>query len=86
VSGDVSVVSVSEVLGEEVYTVVTKHDGLIVVNGIVASPFAVNHHVANAVYNVQRVLYGVLPSWLLSSALLLNVMERFGEVAMKVTV
>ena len=45
-----------------VYTIVTdKADDLVVVNGIVASPFAVNHAVANAVYNVHRVLYGVAP-------------------------
>jgi hypothetical protein len=85
VSGDVSVMSVSLVSGEGVYTVVTKHDGLIVVNGIVASPFAVNHNVANAVYNVHRMLHIVLPSWMLSSALLLNVIQRFGDVAVKVT-
>ena len=47
---------------EGVYTIVTdKADDLVIVNGIVASPFAVNHAVANAVYNVHRVLYSVAP-------------------------
>jgi len=47
---------------EGVYTIVTdKSDDLVVINGIVASPFAVNHAVANAVYNVHRMLYSVAP-------------------------
>jgi len=58
-----AVVSNSAVSNTEgVYTIVTdKSDDLVVVNGIVASPFAVNHAVANAVYNVHRVLYSVAP-------------------------
>jgi hypothetical protein len=42
------IASVTTIIAEGIYTVVTKHDGLLIVNGIVASSssFAVNHLVA----------------------------------------
>jgi hypothetical protein len=53
VDGPVAVKSVKTVHGHGVYSVVTEEE-FIVVNGFVASPFAVNHAVANAYYNVIR--------------------------------
>jgi hypothetical protein len=53
VDGAVTVESVRTVQGRGVYTVVTEEE-FVVVNGFVASPFAVNHAVANAYYNVIR--------------------------------
>jgi hypothetical protein len=53
VDGSVTVESVRAVQGRGVYTVVTEEE-FVVVNGFVASPFAVNHAVANAYYNVIR--------------------------------
>jgi hypothetical protein len=56
------VVSVSTVPGIGVYTLVTKDADLemIVVNGFIASPFAVNHVIANAYYNVVRALHTMM--------------------------
>jgi len=60
------IISVSDVPGEGVYTIVTlSHDKLLVVNGILASPFAYNHIVANAFYSIHRAVYAFAPSWLL---------------------
>jgi len=44
-----------------VYTVVTEKD-YVVVNGIVASPFANNHFLANAYYGLHRVAYAMVPA------------------------
>jgi hypothetical protein len=52
-SGSQSVESVKTVQGHGIYSVVTEEE-FVVVNGFVASPFAVNHAVANAYYNVIR--------------------------------
>ena len=43
------------------YTVVTQEE-LIVVNGFIASPFAVNHMIGHYFYNIHRFLYMVIPS------------------------
>jgi hypothetical protein len=53
VDGSVAVESVKTVQGRGIYSVVTEEE-FVVVNGFVASPFAVNHAVANAYYNVIR--------------------------------
>jgi len=45
-----------DVAGEGIYTIVAADAELVVVSGFVASPFAVNHAVANAYYNVVRAL------------------------------
>jgi hypothetical protein len=52
-SGSATVESTKTVQGRGIYTVVTEEE-FVVVNGFVASPFAVNHAVANAYYNVIR--------------------------------
>jgi len=52
-SGMEAVEKVAVVQGRGVYSVVTEEE-FVVVNGFVASPFAVNHAVANAFYNVVR--------------------------------
>jgi len=52
-SGMESVEKVATVQGRGVYSVVTEEE-FVVVNGFVASPFAVNHAVANAYYNIVR--------------------------------
>ena len=63
VSGKDMVSIVETVQGKWLYTVVTKEE-YIVVNGIVASPFAVNHMLANLYYNVHRLVYASAPSFL----------------------
>lgn len=55
-SGDDIVSNVSVVAGEGLYTAVPMEDALLVVNGVMASPFAVNHVIANAMYNIHRIV------------------------------
>ena len=80
VSGTEMIESVTSVIAEGIYTVVTKHDGLLIVNGIVASPFAVNHLVANSFYNIVRFVYGVIPS-VAKTSVMGQVIRAFGEIA-----
>ena len=63
VSGQEVVAAVDKVVDKGLYTVVTRED-LIVVNGIVASPFAVKHFIPNMFYNFHRFVFGILPSFL----------------------
>jgi len=69
VNGQEVVVANNVVQGEGLYTVVTENKAdLVVVNGVVASPFAVNHAVGNAVYTVHRLTYAVAPALMASAA------------------
>jgi hypothetical protein len=87
VSGSEMIASVTTVVAEGIYTVVTKHDGLLIVNGIVASPFAVNHLVANSFYNIVRFVYGVMPSFAKkTSSIMGQVISAFGDLATKTSV
>jgi hypothetical protein len=61
VSGKDMVSTVATVKGKGLYTVVTKEE-YVVVNGIIASPFAVNHMLANLYYNIHRFVYATAPS------------------------
>ena len=65
VDGREEVVSHELVQGFGIYTFITQ-ENLVVVNGIVASPFADNHAVATAFYNIHRAIYVVAPSLLQS--------------------
>ena len=73
VSGEERVSAVGVVPGEGLYTIVTKEE-YVVVNGIIASPFATNHMMANLYYNMHRLLYSTAPA-LLSSSLLRSTNE-----------
>lgn len=79
ISGAQTVASVSAVESHGIYTVVTQHDGLLIVNGIVSSPFAVNHLVANSFYNILRVVHRVFPSIIKASFTPL-VIKTFGDI------
>ena len=60
VSGREQVVSIKQVEGKGIYTVIAMEE-LIVVNGIVATPFGgVNPTLANIYYNMHRVAYSTL--------------------------
>ena len=63
VSGKDTVSIVETVQGKGLYTVVTKEE-YVVVNGIIASPFAMNHMLANLFYNLHRFVYASLPTLL----------------------
>ena len=59
VSGRERVVSVSTVAGEGIYTAIAMEE-LVVVNGIVATPYGgVNPALANVYYNLHRLAYSV---------------------------
>jgi Hint module len=60
VSGMQEVSAVETVQGQGLYTIVTKEE-YVVVNGIIASPFAYNHMLANCYYNIHRFFYALLP-------------------------
>ena len=58
VSGEVKVISASKTQERGVYTVVTSHkDGIVVVNGFLASSFSYNHMIINLYYHIHRKLY-----------------------------
>jgi Hint module len=59
---------VETVQSKGLYTVVTKEE-YVVVNGIIASPFAANHMLANLYYNIHRFVYASAPSFLSDAAL-----------------
>jgi hypothetical protein len=60
VEGQEQVTAVSSVSGNGIYTVITNEE-MVVVNGIIASPFAENHAISHAWYNVFRAVYRILP-------------------------
>jgi hypothetical protein len=66
VKGQEQVVSTNVVSGKGIYTIVTNEE-YVVVNGIVASPFAGNHALGNAFYTIYRSLYTVAPALFASS-------------------
>ena len=67
------------VTGRGVQTVVTNEE-FVVVNGIIASPFAVNHFAANSFYNIHRYLRSsALTSWLLKSEAV-RIINSFGSL------
>jgi Hint module len=68
VSGKERVSAVGFILGQGLYTIVTKQE-YVVVNGIIASPFATNHMIANLYYNMHRFLYSSAPALLNTSLL-----------------
>ena len=78
ITGREEVVASEQVEGYGIYTIVTKAS-LVVVNGIVASPFAGNHAAANAYYNIHRAVYEVAP-WLLQMQWLKNANVAFGAI------
>ena len=61
VSGMEEVSAVETVQGQGLYTIVTKEE-YVVVNGIIASSFAVNHMMANLYYHMHRFVYASAPS------------------------
>jgi len=67
VDGDESVKSVARVAAKGLHTAVTENEFL-VVNGVVASPFAVAHGITHAFYGLHRALYKLVPSFMKSPA------------------
>ena len=84
VDGQENVSVVKKVVEEGLYTVVTEEE-LVVVNGVVASPFAVNHFIPNMFYNFHRFAFGLMPSFL-STKMMESVSTVADEVAQYYTV
>ena len=84
VDGVEQVISNEFVHSNGIYTVVTQSEFL-VVNGIVASPFASNHAVANAFYSIYRVAFKYAPA-LFATNWFLKAHERFSDLVMALSV
>jgi len=67
VDGPETIVSAVVTTAEGLYTAVTQNE-FIVVNGVLASPFAVSHAAGHYYYNIHRAIYKVSPSLLTSHA------------------
>jgi len=67
VGGQTAVLSNTKVLATGIYTIVTNEE-YVVVNGVVASPFAASHFIGNTFYNVYRAMYRYVPGLFKSSA------------------
>ena len=65
VAGEERVSSVGTILAKGLYTIVTKEE-FVIVNGIIASPFAYNHVAGNLYYQLHRFLYDTAPILLYS--------------------
>ena len=79
IDGQEKVSIVEKVMGEGVYTIVTKEE-LVVVGGIVASPFAANHFIPNMFYDFHRFIFDIMP-YLLTTKMMESVTTVADEVA-----
>ena len=82
IDGKEEIVSITQFVSQGIYSVVTESaDDLLVVNGIIASPFSGNHQVANAFYNIVRVVNSkfFLPA-IMKSLMLRRAIALFGDV------
>jgi len=62
ISGEVRVLEIKEFIGYGVYSAVVEDpSAFLVVSGLVASPFAINHQYTNYFYNIIRLLYRDFP-------------------------
>jgi hypothetical protein len=78
------VVSISVTVGRGAYTVITDNEYMIV-NGFIASPYAVNHAVANLYYSLYRALCKLLPAAVMKHFWLREANEFLGLIAGKIT-
>jgi len=83
VDGEERVASNEVIRSSGIYTVITEKEYL-VVNGIIASPFAGNHILGNAFYSIHRVAFAALPA-LYKSQWLSAVQELFANLVMTVS-
>ena len=83
VTGYEKIADVQLVTLQGVYTLVTKDDGLLVVNGIFASPFARSHTLASIFYNLHRMIYLFSPQFA-TSPIFLDSAEAFGKALVSV--
>jgi len=85
VEGPEEVIQVGRVQGEGIYSVITDHShGLIVVDGLRASSFAVNHGIVNAFYHIHRCASAVLPKFFFEADFVISAHQQLGKVAQAV--
>lgn len=77
------ITSIDLMVQKGISTVVTSTGGLIVVNGIIASPFAVNHDLADSFYNIHRVVYYFSPK-VLASTWIRDAVNMFAETIVNI--
>ena len=65
-SGNDAIQSIEIVKGRGLYSLVTEMP-FVVINGVVASPFAVSHDAANLYYDIYRLFYYLFPTFMASS-------------------
>uniref|UniRef100_A0A7S2AVF6 Hint domain-containing protein n=1 Tax=Octactis speculum TaxID=3111310 RepID=A0A7S2AVF6_9STRA len=76
IDGEDIVSSVTRVTGNGLYTAVTQ-DELIIVGGIIASPFAVSHTIGHFYYNLHRTVHTYWP-FLLKKQFVIEANEQLG--------
>jgi len=81
-AGKQAVTKTATVRGQGIASIVTLAGDLVVVNGVAASPFAVNHAIPEAWYSIHRMLYAVLPA-ALGFKLFQQTSERFGDLSVQ---
>ena len=79
IDGEEIITDKTSMLGNGIYTVVTAADEYLVVNGVLVSPFASNHMVANAFYNIHRAIYEYTP-YVASHPVVAKIMKAFGNI------
>ena len=62
IHGNEVVTAVEALTSEGIYSAVTLKNEFLVVDGVVASPFAMAHSLVNAYYNIHRAVYTAFPS------------------------
>lgn len=68
-----------------VYTVVTASaSDLLIVNGVIASPFASNHLIANSFYNIHRMVHYFAPA-VASHSVVAKVLCAFGDIVVSLS-
>jgi Hint module len=74
-----AIIGVDVVRGRGLYSAVTLDGDYIVVNGILASPFEINHRVGHVFYNLHRTVYRWAPS-LLDTFGLMTITKAAGDL------
>jgi len=83
VEGEEKVTSNEVVQSSGIYTIITEKE-YVVVNGIIASPFAGNHFLGNAFYSIHRAAFAAVPA-LFQSQWLSTVQQLFARLVMSVS-
>ena len=84
VDGLAVISSIESVQSRGIYSVVTEND-YIVVNGIVASPFAVNHASASIFYNAIEMINNMFPGFLAGKSVVSDLYKSFSTLVMQLS-